>query len=587
MLDQPHSASRKGASRLTPTGVVGSICQSEILTIFMIRSPLFFRWLSLPLLVATLLAPLSSAQADTISSEDEPIIVAPGYTEEERLLLDSENLPTGLMLPEFQGTISSQPAPPETATADLWQRIRNGFGMSALQSPFTAAHESWYAARPQYVQRMVGRSQLYLYHIVEEVQKRGMPTEIALLPMIESAFNPTANSSAKAAGIWQFIPSTGKDFGLKQDWWNDNRRDVTAATNAALNYLEKLHVMFGTWELALAAYNAGEGTVQRAIERNRKQGLPTDYASLQLPAETRNYVPKLQAVKNIVANPEQYGLDIKPIDNKPYFTKVTAPGKMDVKLAAKLAGVSVEEFTQLNPAHNRPVMTNSASTQSILLPMGKENEFAENLANYNRPLVSWQTHYARRGERLGSIAKQYGISIAQLRSTNDLSAKQRLKPNQPLLVPANGDATLNTAPALTETAASQPQAEVAQAPVRYTVKNGDTANSVAKRYGLTTKQLLVQNGLKSSKLRKGQTLAITGEKPGKATRVLVRLAKASPSKKHPAEKKTLYTVKRGETLASIAKKFNVATGDLQRWNNISGSRVAPGRKLTIHKPDTA
>lgn len=560
------------------------------------------RWLSLFAVAAMLITPAISAQADAVpgmNSNEEPIIVAPGYTEEEQLLLDSESLPTGLVLPESQGDPSpSQPvavnkAPSDNGKADLWQRIRNGFGMATLQSPFTATHESWYAARPQYVQRMVDRSQRYLYHVVEEVQKRGMPTEIALLPMVESAFNPTAYSRSKAAGIWQFIPSTGKNFGLRQDWWNDNRRDVTAATDAALNYLEKLHVMFGTWELALAAYNAGEGTVQRAIDRNRKQGLPTDYQSLQLPAETREYVPKLQAVKNIVSNPEQYGLNIKSIDNKPYFTTVKAPSKIDVKLAAKLAGVSMEEFTQLNPAHNRPVMASQAGSQNILLPMGKEDEFEANLANYNRPLVSWQTHYAKRGERLGTIAKKYGISIAQLRDANDLSAKQRLKPNQPLLVPAGNNAVASitaSSPDLVPSEKANTSTTAARAPAsptRYTVRKGDTVYSVAKRYGVTAKQIMAQNNLKSSKLHQGQTLAVNSANPVASQKPAIKVAKTAVKKGVMAEKKTRYIVKRGETLASIAKKFNVATTDLQRWNNLSGSRIQPGHKLTIYKPDAA
>jgi len=231
---------------------------------------------------------------------------------------------------------------------DLRQRIISGYNLPEVKSPYTQNHEAWYAARPDYVQRMIGRSQRYLYHIVTEVEKRGMPSEIALLPMVESAFNPQAYSRSKAAGIWQFMPETGKNFGLKQDWWRDNRRDITAATDAALNYLQKLHVMFGTWDLALAAYNAGEGTVQRAIDRNRRKGLPTDYASLQLPNETKNYVPKLQAIKNIMTKPENYGLSIDYIPNKPYFKKVNAPEKIDAKVAAELAEISLEEFNLLN-----------------------------------------------------------------------------------------------------------------------------------------------------------------------------------------------------------------------------------------------
>jgi len=242
---------------------------------------------------------------------------------------------------------------------DLWARIKDGYAMPDIESEYTANHEAWYAARPDYMKRMIERSQKYLYHVVEEVQKRGMPTEIALLPMVESAFNPQAYSRSNASGIWQFVPSTGKDFGLKQNWWVDNRRDVTAATTAALDYLQKLHGMFGTWDLALAAYNAGEGTVQRAIDRNKRQGLPTDYQSLDLPSETKNYVPKLQAIKNIVTDPEKYGLQINSIPNQPYFTRVKAPKQIDAKLAAQLAEISPEEFSSLNPSYNRPVLASN------------------------------------------------------------------------------------------------------------------------------------------------------------------------------------------------------------------------------------
>lgn len=467
--------------------------------------------------------------------------------------------------------------------SDLLQRIRNGYGMEALNSPITATHESWYASRPDYVRRMMGRSQLYLYHIVEEVQKRGMPTEVALLPMVESAFNPNAYSTSKASGIWQFIPSTGKHFGLKQNWWADNRRDVTAATDAALTYLQKLHVMFGTWELALAAYNAGEGTVQRAIERNRKKGLPTDYQSLQLPPETKNYVPKLQAIKNIVSNPEQYGLNIAPIPDQPYFTKVEAPAKIDASLAAKLAGVSMEEFTALNPAHNRPVLASPGGKQEILLPMGKDEAFSANLASYDKPLVSWQTYQPKRGERLDSISSKFGISVAQLRNVNDISTKSRLRANQPLLVPSRGDHEEPANADQLDIEASAPMA-ASESPatdtVRHKVKKGDTVYSIAKRYDMTAKQLMAQNGLKKPRLHRGQMLAVSAVAPdAKTNRVKARMAHASGGK-------TRYTVKRGETLTSIAKKFSVAASDLQRWNNLNGKHtLMPGRKLVILKDE--
>lgn len=525
---------------------------------------------------------LTPAHADTNTAGDELTILNDGDANSVETQVQSKD---GLQ-------ISSQLTAPPTVndtTAEngnsLWQRIKGGYAMPELHSPFTAAHETWYAARPDYVKRMMGRSQKYLYHIVEEVQKRGMPTEIALLPMVESAFNPQAYSTSRASGIWQFVPATGKHFGLQQNWWVDNRRDVTAATDAALTYLQKLHVMFGSWELALAAYNAGEGTVMRAIERNRKKGLPTDYQSLNLPPETRNYVPKLQAVKNIVTNPEQYGLDIQPIANQPYFTQVTAPKQIDTKLAAKLAGVSLEEFVSLNPEYNRPVLTSTSGTHEILLPIGKEDEFVANLANYDKPLVSWQTYNAKRGERLDSVARKFGVSVAQLRDVNDIGAKGKLNSARPLLVPTQTESP--STELATEALASAPQAEEktdksVSSSKRHTVGKGETINTIAKRYGVSSKQLMALNHLKSGKLKNGQTLLVQAPaiKPSAHAERLTKTAKAKSSRTH-------YLVRRGDTLAGIAHKFDIDTDDLQRWNKLSGNRITPGHKLVIFKPDAA
>lgn len=466
---------------------------------------------------------------------------------------------------------------------DLWLRIKDGYGMPELSSQYTRNHESWYAARPDYVKRMVARSQRYLFHIVEEVEKRGMPTEIALLPMVESAFNPQAYSRSKASGIWQFIPSTGKDFGLKQDWWVDNRRDVTAATNAALTYLQRLHVMFGTWDLALAAYNAGEGTVRRAIERNRKQGLPTDYESLSLPAETRNYVPKLQAVKNIMTHPEQYGLEILSIPNRPYFTKVTAPEQIDAHLAAKLAEISFDEFSSLNPEYNRPVLTASGKVHEILLPVGTAETFKTNLEAYDKPLVSWQTYHAKRGERMDSIARKFGIGLTQLRDVNDLPSRNKMAMSRQILVPnakssADNDAGLilvaDTGDTQAESSASR-HAETA--PVRHQVKKGETLQLIAKRYGTNTRQLMQLNRLKSSKLKAGMQLTV--RPAGKAT------VKAQVSE--PAETVDRYVVQKGDTLSGIARRFDIGLQDLLRWNKIDGSQISPGNRLYVMNPDEA
>ena len=409
---------------------------------------------------------------------------------------------------------------------DLWSRIKNGYAMPNIESAYTAKHQDWYASNPDYLKRMFERSQKYLFHIVEEVQKRDMPTEIALLPMIESAYNPQANSTSRAAGIWQFIPSTGKHFGLKQNWWVDNRRDVTAATNAALDYLQKLHGMFGAWDLALAAYNAGEGTVQRAINRNRAQGLPTDYQSLSLPPETRNYVPKLQAIKNIVTEPEKFGLILNNIPNRPYFARVTMPKQIDAKLAAQLAEISYDEFTSLNPSYNRPVIMASSSSagekHQLLLPVWAAERFAENLANYDKPLTNWQTYNAKRGERMDNIAQKFGMNVAQLRNINGLPASNKLRNSQAMLVPAvyNGEplsdanqiksdginaSEMENNNAIDQSTEIEP---IATLNITHKVKKGETLQALANKYGTNAKTLMKINHLKSANLKAGQTLTI-------------------------------------------------------------------------------
>lgn len=392
----------------------------------------------------------------------------------------------------------------DNSATDLRQRIISGYNMPQVESDFTKNHEAWYAARPDYIRRMIGRSQRYLYHIVVEVEKRGMPSEIALLPMIESAFNPQANSVSKASGIWQFMPATGKNFGLKQDWWIDNRRNVTAATNAALTYLQKLHVMFGSWDLALAAYNAGEGTVQRAIDKNRRKGLPTDYASLPLPAETRNYVPKLQAIKNIMTQPEQFGLNIEKIPNRPYFSKVIAPEQIDAKLAASLAEISYEEFSSLNPEYNRPVITENGNAHEILLPVSAANTFKANLANYNKPLVSWQTYHMKNGERMDKIAKKFGIDVNQLRKVNDLQPKGKSGRSQSILVPSNGESSINES-ADTTSVSNKPMNSNTK---DHVIKAKETLASLGRLYKTDIDTLMQLNQLDSGEIQIGQTLKV-------------------------------------------------------------------------------
>jgi membrane-bound lytic murein transglycosylase D len=391
---------------------------------------------------------------------------------------------------------------------DLWHRIRVGFLLEPLDSPLVSEHEAWYASRPEYIKRFVDRGSRYLHYIVEQVEKRNMPMEVALLPVIESAFTPRAMSRAKASGIWQFIPSTGKNYGLTQDWWRDNRNDIVAATDAALNYLQRLHDMFGSWELALAAYNCGEGCVGRAIAWNQKRGLPIDYLSLgRLPPETRNYVPKLVAVKNIVLAPLLYGIDIDSIPNEPYFTTVQAPARIDVKVAAQLAGMSEEEFKALNPAHNKPVAVASGGT--LVVPLDKAELFRANLESYDLPLVSWTTYTARRGESLDAIARRHGLTLAQLKLANEgarLDKKGRLRAAGPVLVPMRAAAKGAAAPA---PAAAVPKGKaVAEAVRSYVVRAGDTLYAIALKFDTEVEDIMSLNRLAGSMIRPGLKLRI-------------------------------------------------------------------------------
>ena len=319
---------------------------------------------------------------------------------------------------------------------DLWARIRSGYAIPDIDNALVAKHVQWYASRPDYLTRTSTRASLYLYHVVQELEKRGMPTELALLPVIESAFNPQALSNADAAGIWQFVPGTGRDFNLQQNMFKDERRGVLASTDAALTYLQRLYTMFGDWQLALAAYNWGEGNVQKAIQKNRALGKPTDFESLSelMPAETRNYVPKLQAVKNIIANPAQYGVSLPTIDNTPYFVAVDKTSDIDLAVAAQLAEMSVDEFKALNPQFKKPVITGEST--KILLPKENAEKFNLNLAQWGRALSTWTTHKITSArESIASLAAKLGTTPEVIRQANNIPPQMRLKAGSTILVP--------------------------------------------------------------------------------------------------------------------------------------------------------
>jgi membrane-bound lytic murein transglycosylase D len=403
------------------------------------------------------------------------------------------------LIPETPATESSTSiTPPASASneqaapaqRDLWDRIRIGFAIPNIDSKLVAKHEKWYADRPDYVARMTERARRYLFYIMEEVERRGMPTEIALLPMIESAFNPGANSVASASGIWQFMPSTGRHFGMEQNWWHDGRRDIIGATNGALDYLQKLHDQFGDWELALAAYNWGENGVARAQAANRRHHKPTDYTHLsRMPRETRNYVPKLMAIKNIVSDPARFGLTLNEIPDEPYFEAIATPQHIDVKVAAGLADISMDEFMALNPGHNRPVILQDTANV-LLLPVDKVETFRSNLEKTHQRLVSWQPYESKKGERFDQIAERFGLTVDELRSANGFSKFSQISNGQTLLVPI-----LNEEPAVEFTAFNMHPSAVAEmlGAVRYTVHRGDTISTIARRFNVSQTQLREAN----------------------------------------------------------------------------------------------
>ena len=325
----------------------------------------------------------------------------------------------------------------EYRETDLWARIRSGYAIPDVDNTLVNRHAQWYSSRPDYLARISGRASLYLYHVVQELEKRGMPTELALLPVIESAFNPQALSTANAVGIWQFMPGTGKDYDLKQNMFKDERRGVVASTDAALTYLQRLYTMFGDWHLALAAYNWGEGNVQRAIKKNQALGKPTDFESLAelMPAETRNYVPKLQAVKNIVAAPTQFNVTLPAIENQPYFTAIDKTSDIDLAVAAQLAEMSVDEFKALNPQFKKPVITGGEKTK-ILLPKENAEKFHVNLASFGKALSSWTTHKITSAkESIASLASKFGTTPEVIRQANNIPDRTRLKAGSTILVP--------------------------------------------------------------------------------------------------------------------------------------------------------
>lgn len=468
----------------------------------------------------------------------------------------------------------------------VWTRVRDGFKIPNMENSVVDENLAKYSKRPDYLQRMANRSQKYLYHIIEEVTARGMPTEIALLPFVESAFVTNAKSRVKAAGLWQFIPATGKHYELDQTMWKDERYDVLQSTAAALTYLQRLHDEFDDWPLAFAAYNWGEGNVRRAIKRNQSLGLPTDYMSLKMPAETRNYYPKLQAIKNIVQNPNDYGIKLPTIYNEPFFVQIFKDQDIDVKRAAKLAGMSHEEFSTLNPSFNRPVIV-ASHNHSMLMPTDKLDQFIENLVAYRtsgKPLSSWTTYRVQPEDTVAAIARKAHMTEAALREANQIPAGRRIKPGSLVLV-SKSSGLGNAEDISSDTIDASFALAQDYRRVTYRVRRGDNMRSVARRLGVSPATIMKSNGLRSQRLRVGQTLRVNVPIVTRQT-TTSRPTTTRSTPDTPVASTKFYVVRKGDTLYSIANRYGITASALRNANNISGNNISVGQRLTINASGT-
>lgn len=516
---------------------------------------------------------ISADDAPAVTKVDEADIGIAGPSQIEAAIeaLDAQTRNSRPLVTELDANAATPPV-----QADLFERIRKGFALTDVARDEIDTELNWYAKHPAYLDRTFKRGERYLYHIVNELEARRMPLELALLPVVESAFNPVAYSRARAAGLWQFIPATGKRYGLKQNWYYDGRRDVIAATSAALDYLEFLASEFdGDWLLAIAAYNCGELNVTRAIERNRAAGKPTDFFSLKLPKETRAYVPKLLAMRRLVDNPASHGLAFASIANQPYFAKVDVAGQIDLNVAAELAELSKDELLALNPAFNHWV-TDPDGPYHLLVPIDRETKLRTAIAalpKEKRVRVAY--HRVRRGDTLGGIAAKYGVSVAQLKATNRMRGTI-IHPGQDLLVSAapGGSGRSATSDDIIQVAAMNKPTTSRPAQGKHVVRQGDSLWSIARRYGVTLDELTARNDLgTSSTLAVGQVLYL----PGTAT-----LASTNPQ----AMSSTTYVVKRGDTLGRIASRFRVNIADLLGWNRLKATSVIkPGQRLVMYRDD--
>ncbi|MES9855145.1 MAG: LysM peptidoglycan-binding domain-containing protein [Sedimenticola sp.] len=514
-----------------------------------------------------------------------PVAVAPAPSSPARETL--QKIDTDIEVAEqieadqaIEAPVNSQPQ----ATADLWARIRAGYQMQVPDNARVKKSIKWYAAHNKYLQRMQQRATPYLHFIVEEIEKRQMPMEMVLLPVVESAFNPFAYSPGRAAGIWQFIPSTGKAYGLDQNWWYDGRRDIVAATRAALDYLDALAKRFdGDWELALASYNAGAGNVRRAIRKNRKRGKATDYWSLDLPRETESYVPKLLAIASLIARPNDYGITISPVADTPYFDSVDIESPIDLALAAEMAEISIEELYQLNPGFNRWASP-PEGPHRLNLPLDKIDRFTDKLAELD-PLkrLRWKRYRIRSGDSLSMISKRHGTTIRQLQQVNNIKGNS-IRTGKHLLIPISSEQPVHYSFSTEQRTAKIQNSQRKGKKVVYKVVSGDSFWTIANKHHVSHKSLARWNGLSPrDTLRPGQKLSIW-VKQGKNSASSKKSAIAVPGTTtlpFSTRSSINYRVRKGDSLARIAQRFKITVADLRKWNTLPSRYLQPGQRLKL------
>ncbi len=465
-------------------------------------------------------------------------------------------------------------SPPATAQTDLWHLMRANFALPHQHdSPRISAPRNWYIKHPRYLKRVTQRARRYAWYIHRALEARAMPAEIALLPIVESAYDPFAYSHGRAAGLWQFIPSTGKRFGLKQNWWFDGRRDIPESTRAALDYLQYLHKRFdGDWLLALAAYNSGEGTVLAAQRYNRKRGRPTGFWDLKLPKETRAYVPKLIALGELISRPAEFGIELPPLPAETGFHIVETGGQIDLAVAAELAGIELDTLYQLNPGFNQWA-TAPKGPHRLLVPAAASATFRQAIAQL--PVdqrVRWNRVKIGRGETLSQIAHTYRTTVAVLATANQLNGTT-IRAGQHLMVPvaskANTSYTLSAAQRLRRKQNRSGKGYKS----RHVVRNGDTLWDLSREYKVAVRSLASWNGMApGDTLRVGQTLVVwSGQLAAKGLHSGSRVRSVH------------YTVRKGDSLSRIASRFSVRVTDLRRWNDLPvGKYLRPGQHLKLY-----